>query len=77
MSLLELNLQGFYQHLRKTVHKVGHPISARVIGYKHPPKNDSFPYGGSILLEANSEYNVELPFLFMVDDYYTKLNLIS
>jgi hypothetical protein len=56
-----------YQVL-KTIHKVGHPISARVLGYKHPSNNDTFPYTGRVLLEANSEYNVELPYLFTVDD---------
>jgi len=56
-----------YQIL-KSIHKVGHSLTRKVIGYKEPIDHNGTCIGGQVILESNSEFNVILPFDYLFDD---------
>lgn len=56
-----------YQIL-KSIHKVGHSLTGKVIGYKEPIEYNGTCIGGEVILESNSEFNIILPFDSLFDD---------
>ncbi|UZR99991.1 S1 RNA-binding domain-containing protein [Chondrinema litorale] len=57
-----------YQIL-KEIHRVGHPLTGTVIGYETPKLINGKLIGGKILLDANLELKVVIPFYDFFDDY--------
>jgi hypothetical protein len=56
-----------YQIL-KSIHKVGHPLKGKVIGYNEPTEHDGIPFGGQVILKTNSKYQTLLPFECLFDE---------
>lgn len=56
-----------YQILRK-IHKVGHPISGTVVGYKQPLNIHGMLVGANVILETSSKYKTILGFDDLFDE---------
>ena len=56
-----------YQIL-KSIHKVGHPLTGKVIGYKQPIDHHGMLIGGEVFLNTSSEYKVVLPYDYLFEE---------
>jgi len=56
-----------YQVL-KSIHKVGHPLFGKVIGYTKPIYHQGRVIGGHVILKTSTEYTVVLPYGDLFDE---------
>lgn len=56
-----------YQIL-KSIHKIGHPLVGKVIGYEEPINHQGMLIGGKVILDSDSKYKVRLPYECLFDE---------
>ena len=54
--------------VKKTVYKIGHPLTGTVVGYEQPLNYNGLLYGAKVLLKTSSDYKIVLPFEYLFDE---------